>query len=73
MLPMAIADLDRALGNIERALLDSSTLMAYYAPHELTNPLARHLIGRIVRNDDPLHGYISVISITETPHPSDSH
>jgi predicted nucleic acid-binding protein len=62
---MTIADLDRALGTIERAMLDSSTLMAYHAPHERTHPLARHLIGRISDDDGPLHGYVSVISTTE--------
>jgi predicted nucleic acid-binding protein len=62
---MAIADLDRALGTIERALLDSSTLLAYHAPHKPMHPLARHLIGRIAHDDDPLRGCLSVVSFAE--------
>jgi len=62
---VAIADLDLALGSMERILLDSSTLIAFHTAQEEAHPLAVHLLGRIERADDPLRGYCSVINATE--------
>ena len=62
---MPVAELDRALGDIDRVLLDSSSLIAFRNPHERTHQLAQHLLRRIARDDDPLRGYISVVSVTE--------
>lgn len=62
---MAASDFDRALGDAGRVLLDSSTLLAYYAAAEHAHPLAVHLLHRIEENQDPLKGYYSVISASE--------
>ena len=62
---MASRDLDAALGAAERILVDSSTLIAYHEAMERAHPLARHLLGRISRDDDPLRGYYSVVSASE--------
>ena len=62
---MASSDLDAGLGAVERVLIDSSTLMAYHGAMERAHPLAQHLLGRIVRDDDPLRGYYSVVSASE--------
>lgn len=62
---MATEDLDRALGDAERALLDSSILMAFHSPQEATHHLADHLLRRIERESDPMRGYISTISTVE--------
>ena len=60
---MPIAELDRALGEAERLLLDSSSLMAYHAAHERTHALAAHLLGRIARDDDPLGTVQSYLTV----------
>jgi predicted nucleic acid-binding protein len=62
---MSADDLDRALGDAERLLFDSSTLVAFHSPHEATYPLADRLLRRVERETDPLRGYISVVSVTE--------
>ena len=62
---MASGDLDAALGAAERILIDSSTLLAYHGPAERAHPLARHLLGRIGHDRDPLRGYYSVVSASE--------
>lgn len=62
---MGVAELDRALGDAERVLLDSSTLIAFHSPHEQAHPLATHLLRRIASEDDLLRGYYSVISAAE--------
>jgi predicted nucleic acid-binding protein len=62
---VATADLDAALGPVERALLDSSALIAFHSPAERAHPLAEHLLQRIARPDDPLRGYYSVVSAVE--------
>jgi len=59
------AELDAALGSVERVLLDSSVLIAFHSPAELAHPLAEHLLARIAADDDPLHGSYSVISAIE--------
>lgn len=59
------ARLDADLGPAERLLLDSSTLLAFHSPHELAHPLAKHLLGRIEHDDDPLQGYLSIASAPE--------
>jgi predicted nucleic acid-binding protein len=48
-----------------RALLDSSTLIAFHSPAERAHPVAEHLLERIARPDDPLRGYCSVVSAVE--------
>jgi predicted nucleic acid-binding protein len=62
---VAVAELDAALSDIERILLDSSTLIAFHSRLEAAHGLATHLLGRIERDEDPLHGYYSVVSATE--------
>jgi predicted nucleic acid-binding protein len=60
-----IASLDSALGDIERAFLDTSICIAYHSANEAVHPLAQHLIRRIERADDPLVGFLSVITAAE--------
>jgi predicted nucleic acid-binding protein len=60
-----IDDLDSALGDAERVLLDSSSLMAFHTSSESVHPLAEHLLRRIEMASDPLRGYISTVSVTE--------
>ncbi len=62
---MVTAELDRALGDARRILLDTSTLIAYHSTAEPVHPLARHLLGRIEEDSDPLVGYFSVVSAAE--------
>lgn len=62
---MSSVTLDRALGNTDRVLLDSSTLIAFHDPAESTHTLATHLLRRIEVESDPLCGYFSVVSATE--------
>jgi predicted nucleic acid-binding protein len=62
---MASSDLDAALGSRERILLDTSTLIGFHSTHEAVYPLADHLMRRIERSGDPLHGYFSAISAAE--------
>jgi predicted nucleic acid-binding protein len=59
------ADLDAALGGSRRALVDSSTLIAFHEGQEEAHPLARHLLHRIEVDGDPLGGYYSVVSAAE--------
>lgn len=62
---MGIPELDQALGAARSVLLDSSTLLAYFNAHELVHPLAKHLLGRIEREGDPLEGWCSTVSLME--------
>lgn len=62
---MTIADLDRAIGDSRRVLLDSSTLIAYHSPSERVHSLAVHLLGRMTAQDDPLIGHCSMLSASE--------
>lgn len=62
---MGFSDLDAALGDAERLLLDTSTLIAFHSPHERVHSLADHLMYRIERDDDALHAYYSVVSAGE--------
>ena len=62
---MATDDLDRALGDAERLLLDSSAIMAFHSPSEIAHPIAEHVLRRIERETDPLRGYLSVVSFAE--------
>ena len=62
---MATDDLDRVLGDAERILLDSSAVMAFHSPQELAHPVAEHVLRRIELEADPLHGYLSVVSLAE--------
>ena len=57
--------LDRAVGGARRILLDTSALIAYHSTLEQVHPLARHLLGRIEDDDDPLSGFFSVVSAAE--------
>lgn len=58
-------DLDRALADAQRVFLDTSVCIAYHSTAELVHPLARHVLRRIADPDDPLTGYLSVLSATE--------
>ncbi len=62
---MGIVELDGAIGNAERALLDSSTLIAYHSPPERAHLLAKHLLDRIEDDRDRLRGYYSALSASE--------
>lgn len=62
---MTSAALDGAIGDAHRILLDTSALIAYHSTAESVHPLARHLLGRIEEDSDPLTGYFSVVSAAE--------
>ena len=62
---MSTATLDAALGESERVLVDSSTIIAFHTAAEHTHSLAKHLFGRIEAASDPLTGLYSVVSATE--------
>jgi predicted nucleic acid-binding protein len=62
---VSVAQLDAALAQAQRALLDSSTLIAYHQPAEPAHALARHLMVRIGNDGDPLVGYYSMITAAE--------
>ncbi|MGH2458763.1 MAG: type II toxin-antitoxin system VapC family toxin [Chloroflexota bacterium] len=57
--------LDRALGDAERVLLDTSTLVAFHTRRELAHDPAKSIFARIQSEDDALTGYYSVVSATE--------
>ncbi len=62
---MGIAELDRALGDRERVLIDTSTLIAFHTPTELAHPLAVHVLERVSEPGDPLRGYYSFVTAAE--------
>ena len=62
---MAPPEIDTAVGDVERVLLDTSALIAFHNPLERAHPLAKHLLRRVESDDDPLHGYYSVLSASE--------
>lgn len=62
---MTVKALDRAIGDAERVLLDSSVLISYHSRLEAAHPLAKHLLNRIEDNGDRLRGYVSVVSAAE--------
>ncbi len=62
---MTTSALDKALGQAERVLLDSSAIIAFQNRLEAAHPLAKHLMKRIESSDDPLRGYFSVVSASE--------
>jgi len=57
--------LDREIGDANRVLLDTSTLIAFHSTAEQAHPLARHVMDRIEQGSDPLVGYFSVVSAVE--------
>lgn len=59
------ADLDAALADIQRAIVDSSTLIAFHSPHEAAHDAAEYVLQRIASGDDPLCGYYSYVSAIE--------
>jgi predicted nucleic acid-binding protein len=59
------ARLNAALGRTERALLDSSALIAYHQPAEPAHPLAKHVLVRIGNDADPLVGFYSMVTAAE--------
>ena len=62
---MGVAELDEALGDAQRTLVDSSALIAFHSTAEPTHFLAKHLLSRIESAADPLRGYFSVVSASE--------
>jgi len=64
-LRVSVADLDTAIGDRQRVLLDSSVLIAFHNPHEQTHPLAAHALQRIRATTDELRGYVSMVSACE--------
>jgi predicted nucleic acid-binding protein len=61
----SITDLDHAIAEAERILLDTSALIAFHNETELVHTLCKHLFSRIEQRDDPLRGFYSVISVSE--------
>lgn len=62
---MDVATFERALAGAHRVFLDTSTCIAYHSTAEAVHPLARHLFRRIADADDPLGGYLPVVSAAE--------
>lgn len=62
---MSVDALDQALDGAHRAFLETSTCIAYHSTAEAVHPLARHVFRRIAEQDDPLLGYVSVLTATE--------
>jgi len=62
---MEMSRLDAALGATQRILLDTTTLIAFHNPSERVHLLAKHIMGRIEDDADPLTGYYSAISASE--------
>lgn len=62
---VTVATLDKAIGDAERVLLDSGTLIAYHNHTEGAHLLAKHLLKRIEDNSDPLRGFLSAVSAAE--------
>jgi len=62
---VTIASLRAVIGDRERVLLDSSTLIAYHTPRETAYPLTKYLLDRIADAADPLRGYCATISASE--------
>ncbi|HEV2125555.1 MAG TPA: PIN domain-containing protein [Chloroflexota bacterium] len=62
---MDVSKLDHLLGDTSRIFLDSSTTIAYHSTAEEVHPLARQVFRRIASDDDPLKGYMSVVSAAE--------
>lgn len=64
-MPADVTRLDTDLGSRQRVLLDSSTLIAFHSQHELAHPLAKHLLTRVEREDDPLTAHFSILTAPE--------
>ena len=62
---MGIAELDRALGDVERIVVDSTILIAFHSPGEAVHPIAEHILNRISSEADALRGYFSFLSASE--------
>jgi len=62
---MGSSELDTALGNVERVLLDTSTLIAFHSSHEHVHVVAKHIMSRVENPDDRLRAYYSVVSAGE--------
>lgn len=62
---MATDELDQALGDRERVLVDSSTLIALQTRTEAVHPLAQYLFRRIASSTDRLRGYYAFVSAAE--------
>ncbi len=62
---MEMSRLDAALGAAQRVLLDTTTLIAFHNPSERVHLLAKHIMGRIEDDADPMTGYYSTMSASE--------
>jgi len=62
---VGVKELDAALGHVERILVDTTTLIAFHTQYEHVHALARHLMGRVEDDDDPLYAYYSAITASE--------
>jgi predicted nucleic acid-binding protein len=60
-----VRELDKALADTHRVLLDTSALIAYHSSAEPVHHLARHLLRRVEDDADPLTAYFSVVSAAE--------
>jgi len=62
---VSIEALDTTLGSSTSVLLDSTAFIAFHAAQDATDALARHVLSRIERADDPLRGFYCVVSVAE--------
>lgn len=56
---------DSVLAGVTRVYLDTSVCIAFHSQGEAVHPAARHLIQRIADDEDPLSGYLSVVTAAE--------
>lgn len=62
---MSIPSFDGALDGVQRALVDSTTLIAFHSPLERVHPLAKYLLGRVAADRDPLTALYSTAIAAE--------
>lgn len=62
---MPAAELDAALGPAQRALVESTAVIAFHTAADRTHALAKHLFARIEDPADPLAGFYSVVTAAE--------
>ena len=60
-------ELDLALGDAARVLLDSSALIAFHSTQQQTHALARHILARVQDPHDRLIAYYSAVTAMESP------
>jgi predicted nucleic acid-binding protein len=58
-------ELDLALGDAARVLLDSNSLIAFHSTQQQTHALARHILARVQDPHDRLIAYYSAVTAME--------